>query len=336
MTLADKIIELRKKKGWSQEELAEKLDVSRQSVSKWESGQSLPDMNRIIALSDLFGVSVDTLVRDEPRASEEEPRAEESEKPLRTVPMKEAQDFLLHKRTSSLRIAIGVLLCVLSPICLILFSALQGAGYWAMTEEQAAGMGLLALFFPVGVAVALFVLSGISGKPFEYLTTECIDVEHGVKTYVREERAREQSKLNAQLVAGIVLCVLSSVSIFVAMLMPEGTGVAKDFRYAVASAVLLLFVAVGACFIVLSSIRRGGYSALLEEGDHTRASKKDSSFVETIDSVYWTLITAGYLTYSFITKDWGRSWIVWPIAAMIYAAIRTVILAVHKSKTAKK
>ena len=45
MILADKIIDLRKKNGWSQEELAEQLGVSRQSVSKWESGMSVPDLN---------------------------------------------------------------------------------------------------------------------------------------------------------------------------------------------------------------------------------------------------------------------------------------------------
>ena len=64
MILADKIIELRKKNGWSQEDLAEKLDVSRQSISKWEGAQSIPDMNRIIAMSQIFGVSTDVLLKD--------------------------------------------------------------------------------------------------------------------------------------------------------------------------------------------------------------------------------------------------------------------------------
>ena len=62
MILADKIIDLRKKNGWSQEELAEQLGVSRQSVSKWESGMSVPDLNKIIAMSELFGVSTDYLL----------------------------------------------------------------------------------------------------------------------------------------------------------------------------------------------------------------------------------------------------------------------------------
>lgn len=65
MTLSEKILMLRKQKGWSQEELAERLGVSRQSVSKWESGNSLPDLNRILDLSRLFEVTTDFLLKDE-------------------------------------------------------------------------------------------------------------------------------------------------------------------------------------------------------------------------------------------------------------------------------
>lgn len=65
MIFADKLIALRKKKGWSQEELAEKMNVSRQAVSKWESAQSLPDLGKILALSTLFDVTTDYLLKDE-------------------------------------------------------------------------------------------------------------------------------------------------------------------------------------------------------------------------------------------------------------------------------
>ena len=62
MILADKIIEERKKNGWSQEELANKLGVSRQAVSKWESSGSIPDLQRILQMSELFGVTTDYLL----------------------------------------------------------------------------------------------------------------------------------------------------------------------------------------------------------------------------------------------------------------------------------
>ena len=65
MILADKIIELRKKNGWSQEQLAQKLNVTRQSISKWEGAQSVPDLQKIILLSEIFGVTTDYLIKDE-------------------------------------------------------------------------------------------------------------------------------------------------------------------------------------------------------------------------------------------------------------------------------
>lgn len=71
MTLGEKICTLRTGKGLSQEDLAQRLEVSRQSVSKWETGQSVPDLEKIIRLADLFGVSVDELVREGERPQPE-------------------------------------------------------------------------------------------------------------------------------------------------------------------------------------------------------------------------------------------------------------------------
>ena len=89
--LSEKIINLRKSRGWSQEELAERLNVSRQSVSKWESGVSNPDLDKIVAMSTLFGVSTDYLLKDV-TTEEKEPirdfvREEEEEKENNGTPM---------------------------------------------------------------------------------------------------------------------------------------------------------------------------------------------------------------------------------------------------------
>ena len=100
MLLAEKIVSLRKKAGWSQEELAEKLDVTRQSVSKWESAQSIPDINKILQMSTLFGVSTDYLLKEE----QEEPEFilnEDSGSTRRRVSMEEANRFLRIKKKSA-------------------------------------------------------------------------------------------------------------------------------------------------------------------------------------------------------------------------------------------
>ncbi|MBR6532011.1 MAG: helix-turn-helix transcriptional regulator, partial [Clostridia bacterium] len=84
MTISEKISALRRECGMSQDELAEKLDVSRQSVSKWESGKTLPDSDKVLALAELFGVSTDFLLRD----TEEFAAAEEVTEPV-TEPVAE-------------------------------------------------------------------------------------------------------------------------------------------------------------------------------------------------------------------------------------------------------
>ena len=73
MTLAEKILELRTAQNLSQGDLAERLEVSRQSVSKWETGQSVPDLDKIIKLADLFGITVDELVREDSRTEAKSP-----------------------------------------------------------------------------------------------------------------------------------------------------------------------------------------------------------------------------------------------------------------------
>lgn len=76
MTLAEKILHLRTVQNLSQGDLAERLEVSRQSVSKWETGQSVPDLDKIIRLADLFGISVDELVREEQQPKPQQPTPE--------------------------------------------------------------------------------------------------------------------------------------------------------------------------------------------------------------------------------------------------------------------
>ncbi|MBR5015014.1 MAG: helix-turn-helix transcriptional regulator, partial [Bacteroidales bacterium] len=92
MILADKIIRLRKKLGWSQEELAEKMNVSRQAVSKWEGAQTVPDLGKVLQLSQLFGVTTDYLLKDEIEI--EEFTGDDGEVSVKRVSLQEAGEFM--------------------------------------------------------------------------------------------------------------------------------------------------------------------------------------------------------------------------------------------------
>ena len=321
MILADKIIELRKRNGWSQEELAEKLDVSRQSISKWEGAQSVPDMNRILALSQIFGVSTDVLLKDELELDGAAgPGLQAEDTAARSVSMEEASAYLDHKNTAANRISLGVMLCILSPVLLIILTGAQEAGRIALTENQAAGLGLIVLFLLIGAAVALFVISGIRHSRFEYLEEEIIDTAYGVSGMARERRERYRSVNARMLTAGIVLCVVAAVPIFIAELFFEENEMAEIL----AVGALLVLVAIGVMMIVRTSIIWGGFKALLEEDDYSRIEKTAEKKIAPIASVYWALVTAGYLGWSFLTMEWHRTWIVWPIAGAAFGIVSGV------------
>ena len=321
MILADKIIELRKRNGWSQEDLAEKLDVSRQSISKWEGAQSVPDMNRIIALSQIFGVSTDVLLKDELDLGwTPETGLPADELPARSVTMEEAVAFLDHKNMASGRVALGVMLCILSPVLLVVLAGAQEAGRISLTNNQAVGLGLIALFVLIGTAVAIFVTTGIRGKRFEYMEEEQIDTVYGVSGMVKERRERYAPQNTKLLTVGIVLCVVAVIPIFIALLFFDG----EDFATILAVGALLILIALGVMMIVRTSIIWGGFKALLEEDDYSREEKAANKKIAPIASIYWMAVTAGYLAWSFITMKWHMTWIVWPIAGVAFGIVAGV------------
>ncbi len=315
MILADKIIDLRKKAGWSQEELAEKLGVSRQSVSKWEGAQSVPDMNKILQLSSLFGVSTDYLLKDSLEAPEPVAPAEEAEAEGTTfVSMEEANAFLDYKAESAPRLALGVLLCILSPIALILLCGAQESGRLLLTEMQAVMIGLIVLLLMVAGAVLLFVLTGMKGNKFEYLEKDALDTAYGVSGMVKERMQREESDHTRSIAVGVVLCVLAAIPLFVLILW-RGE---DDFYGVLGVAAILALAAVGVYILVKASVPWEGYRMLLEQGDYTRAKKRNA---RKYGGIYWSVVTALYLAVSFLTYRWDITWIIWPVAAVLFGVV---------------
>ncbi len=109
MKLNEKIIKLRKEKGWSQEDLAERLCVSRQAVSRWEQGSTLPDIPNLLMLEEVFGVSADYLIHDNIDSVSEEP----------IVPEKVSVSEKNILRGRNLALFCGIFWLVLSICCLI-------------------------------------------------------------------------------------------------------------------------------------------------------------------------------------------------------------------------
>lgn len=321
MILAEKIMALRKKNGWSQEELAEKVGVSRQSVSKWESMQSIPDLDKILLLAQAFGVSTDYLLKEE---MGEEERVLYPDKPeegsARRVSMEEASEFIKVKKETSNKIAFGVMLCILSPMCLILLPELALAGIWAVPETMAEALSLGFLLILIATAVAIFITCGMKTSKFEYLDTEVIDTEYGVASMVKEKKTALQPAFTRNVVLGVSLCILSVIPLITVSCITE-----NEVIIVCMVDLLLLLVATAVFLFISVGVEWESYKKLLQEDDYSPAAKTQSKKNQPYVSVYWLLATAIYLAWSFITNDWGRTWIVWPIAGVLFGVVMAIV-----------
>ena len=295
MILADKIIDLRKKAGWSQEELAEKLAVTRQSVSKWEGAQSIPDMDKVVQMSRLFGVTTDYLLKDEIEAAEPTVNEDDRRPPLRRVTIGEASDYLALRRTAAPKMALATMLCIL-----------------------------------VAIAVAPFLSCGNKAKEYEFLEKEPFETEYGVTGMVKERQKAFKQTYDHMNTIGTVLCVLSFVPLFAVMAVRQ-----DGFFMTMAVCLLLAVVGIGVYFFVYGGTIYSSMEKLLEEGDYTRREKSRKNITGPVSVIYWLVATAIFMIYTFGPKGNGQprySWIIWAVAGVLYAAVLAGIKLIRNRK----
>ena len=301
MILAEKIMTLRKRAGWSQEELAAQLGVSRQSVSKWEGAQSVPDMQKVVQMSRLFGVTTDYLLKEE--LGEPEPAQSEPDAPLRCVTMEQAADYLSLRRAA----------------------ASFGA---ALSENAAVGIGLCVLLMLVAAAVAVFITCAAQVKAYAFLETEPFETAYGVTGMVRERRAAAAPEHTRGKVVGTVLCILSAVPLFIAVCLNG-----PDLLYVGAVCLLLVLAGIGSAVFVSGGVYWAAMDRLLEEGDYARPRKRQNGVVGVVSSIYWLTVTAAYLLWTF--GPWWDAqpqdtWILWAVAGVLYGAVMALVRGIRK------
>lgn len=344
MKLAEKIYERRKLLNLSQEQFAEKLCISRQAVSKWESGQSMPDLDKIIAMSELFGVSTDYLLKDDEAdgtvlqddeadgtvPEEESGTSEQKHLFADTAPegkllsKEEVQRFLLVRRKAAFYIALGVLLCIISTAVVVLGTVISGQS----SEES--GLYVVVMFLLIAVAVGLFVYQGLALSRLHEDTGLKILLPDSFRQEIKEQDVAYQKKFAIYIVAGVMLCVGSVIPP-----LTVGPIFTESEQHATLSAVFLLcMVAVGVFLFVRAGITKSTYDILLGRKKTPAMEKKeeDETIFGAVIGMFWCLITATYLVLSFFTAKWEYTWIIWPVAGLLCGGLSGVAKAMAKNR----
>lgn len=313
MKLSDKIINLRKKLGWSQEDLAMKLNVSRQSVSKWEGGLSIPNLNRVIELGEIFGVSTDYLLKDE-LENPEILNADNKDEVI-TITLEDARDYINTSYYKSKATVRAVVLSIMSIIPLFLLLALYEGDVFKISKTMAVSLGLISLFIITSKSIATFI--NINNKYILNDTIESLifELEHGVESILKDEMDNYKETYSKNM----------SISMFLFMTCPLPLIVSAIFglqSMIILLTVVLLFimVSVGLYILIPISDIYESYKKLLHLDEYKLENLEDTKRTMRFASFYWPLIVAIYIGWSLWTMNWGITWIVFPVSSLLFAA----------------
>lgn len=272
MTTGEKIIELRKRNGYSQEELAEKLDVSRQSVSKWELNASTPDLERIVQMSELFHVSTDYLLKEGDQSQVDTQAG-------RWLGDEEVERFLAYKRKEQKTLPFAIGLCICSPITLIVLG-----GLWEGTpqEDRFGGLGMIVLLVLVAIGVGVLIYTSTQGAKFEWIEKEDVRLSERTARMLRQLKNDDELGHAKRTTLGICLCVLSVLPLFVSLFLDPDNG----RNMAVSVGVLLFVVAIGAGILIYDGTMQEAVDMLLQEGEYTKKEKRFNRRYGYVPGVY--------------------------------------------------
>ena len=331
MSFGTNVLFYRKKFGITQEELAEKLDVTRQTVSRWETDSAFPDMEKLLALCKIFDCNMEVLVRGNAEA--------ENTKQYKV----NLDAYNKHMNMYSALITSGV--------CIIL------AGVTAMLFLYSAGvrevLGVVTLLSCIAIAVAIFISCGVAHGNF-------MRENPGMEKYPLE-RLRAFRRKEPFLYAGATVLILIGIILMVAMCYEDGYSPAgftvEEWEY-FARGIFLLLVTVAVDMYVSTGMTAAKYdvksynrecrmrecdesfeeelSAITEEKLKEKCSETLSKKGERISGAIRRSImltaTALYLVFGFLKNWWHPGWIVFVVGGILCGIVSLIVEAICGKK----
>lgn len=293
MNFGENLQNLRKLHNLSQEDLADKMDVSRQTISKWESGNAYPEMEKLITLCDLLDCSLDTLIKGK---VQDQPSTD----------LKTAYETI--KNRFSRHIALAIMIILLGTVAL--FSILNFG-------EAYNNFAIATLLVFVAVGVPLFVTSGIAMHHFEEKHPELPNF------YSETELDHAQSKFSKLIATGITILIIG-VAVFIAL---QACNL-FDAESTWPIATFLLFAAIGVPIIVYAGIQEEKYNIAEYNSNNSKVTKSNQDRLSKICAVIMIIATIIYFILGFVMQLWQINWVIFPIGGML-CGIASIIIE-HK------
>jgi len=303
MNFSTNLQTLRKQYNLSQEQLAEKVDVSRQAVSKWENGSSYPEMDKLMMICDLFDVSMDTLVKEDIVFNENLNKDD-----------KELYENAFNKFSKMVTLGVGLILLGVSFMCM--FEANFNKGNFFNPFST------VVFFILVTIAVFLFVYYGISYGNFKEEHPYFEDF------YTKEEKSSFNRLFAGMMSLGVGI-ILFAVTVIVAV---------EEFLKKDADAVpglmglFMIMITIAVAIFTYFGMQKSKYDIEEYNKEHNKKyrpeeyGKKDNEdLIGKISGVIMLIATFIFLLLGFVLDLWHPGWAVFPLGGVLCAIVSVVL-----------
>ena len=295
MSLSENLQNLRKIKNMSQEELAEKLNVSRQAVSKWESGSGYPETEKIISICEIFDCSMDQLVKGK---ISNDIKSE-----------KNNYDLIMTKAAKEISLGVALILLGVSIMLTII-----GFASNEQTEEQFALIGVIAILIGVVFAVPMFIINGSKIESFKKKNPKMANV------YTEDEVDEANSKYTKYLATGISIIILGVVTMMLFLVL-KTFGEESTFPVAI----LMYLITIGVLIIVYSGMMKEKFNIEKYNYENTEEYKKVDNKVGKICGIIMLATTIIFLVWGFTLNMWYINWVVYPVGGIMCGIVSIIL-----------
>ncbi len=234
------------------------------------------------------------------------------------ISYEKAQAYIEDSRAIAPKTATGVFLCIMSPVILMLLLGLGELGYISIKEDFLIAAGLVVIISFVAFGVLHFIKFSSKLEKYDELKSELFEIDYKTEQMVLSVKQQDEESYKSAVSISIVCYILSALPILTIPLIFEADGLGT-----ISVALTLTIVAFSTYNIISKSSVHEACNVLLQQEDYS-VKKKSNKTHQAVSSVYWSVIVAVYLGYSFITHNWAISWVIWPVAGVLYGGINAI------------
>ena len=289
MYFSENLKTLRKIKNISQEELAERLEVSRQAISKWESGECYPETEKLIKLSELFNYDIDELLNQSITINEDTEKKE--------------YECIYKKFTKG--VTLGIILILIGVTLLLIALGIN-------TNKKFITFGIIILLLFITTAVPLFIINGINMESFKTKNKTLLNF------YTEEEIEKFNKKFAIRIALGVSIILIGIMFLLASYII-------YDTESIMPAAIFMIFITISVPIFVYNGIQKSKYEIELYNKINNKEQTEANELLGKISGVIMILATITFFILSFIFNLWKISWIVFPICGMICGIVAIIL-----------